>query len=132
MTETGMIDSGINVNTHLEGSIDRDGSVLEFCRISGITIQAWSPLLHGFMEGPFLGSPKFAELNKAIGKVAKARGIPPIAVAVAWILRHPAKIQVVVGSMNPKRLQDIARASGVELSREEWYGLYRAGGKRLP
>ncbi len=132
LTETGMIDSGINVNTHFDGSVDRDGSILEYCRLNAITIQAWSPLLHGWFQGPFLGSEKFAELNAAVDVVAKARGIPPVAVAIAWILRHPARIQPIVGSMNPGRLRDICKASGVELTRKEWYDLYLAGGKKLP
>lgn len=132
LTETGMIDSGINVNTHFDGSVDRDGSILEYCRLKEITIQAWSPLLHGWFEGPFLGSDKFPALNAAIDSVAKAHGIPAVAVAIAWILRHPARIQPVVGTMNPGRLGDVCKASGVELTRKEWYDLYLAGEKKLP
>jgi len=132
LTETGMIDSGFNVNTHFDGSVDHDGSILEYCRLNEITIQAWSPLLHGWFQGPFLGSEKFSELNAAVDVVAKAHGIPPVAVAIAWILRHPARIQPIVGSMNPARLRDICKASGVELTHKEWYDLYLAGGKKLP
>jgi predicted oxidoreductase len=132
LTETGMIDSGINVNTHFDGSVDRDGSILEYCRLNDITIQAWSPLLHGWFEGPFLGSEKFPALNAAIDVVAKAHAVPAVAVAIAWILRHPARIQPVVGSMNPGRIRDICKASGVQLTRKEWYDLYTAGGKKLP
>jgi predicted oxidoreductase len=127
-----MIDSGINVNTHFDGSVDRDGSILEYCRLNDITIQAWSPLLHGWFEGPFLGSEKFQALNAAIDAVAKAHAVPAVAVAIAWILRHPARIQPVVGSMNPGRIRDICKASGVQLTRKEWYDLYLAGGKKLP
>ncbi len=132
LTETGMIDSGINVNTRFEGSVDRDGSVLEYCRLNAITIQAWSPLQHGWFEGPLVGSGKHPELNRAIDTVARAHGVPPMAIAIAWILRHPARIQPIVGTMNPPRLRDICRASGTELTRAQWYELYLAGGKRLP
>ncbi len=132
LTETGMIDSGINVNTRFDGSVDRDGSILEYCRLKDITIQAWSPLLHGWFAGPFLGSDRFPELNRKVDEVARARGIPAVAVVIAWILRHPARIQPIVGTMNPGRLGDVCKASGVELSRQEWYELYLAEGRKLP
>jgi predicted oxidoreductase len=132
ITNTGMIDSGLHVNMHVDGSIDRDGSVLEFCRLHDITIQAWSPFLYGFFEGVFLDNEKFPELNKAINEIAEAKNVPNTAIVIAWILRHPARIQPVVGTTNPKRLRDICRASGVELSRPEWYRIYRAAGNVLP
>jgi predicted oxidoreductase len=133
LTNTGMIDGGLNVNTSFDGAVDRDGSVLEYCRLKDITIQAWSPMLYGWFEGVFLGSAKFEKLNKMIDDLARARGVPAAAVAIGWILRHPARIQPVVGTMSPVHLRDIARACEVELTRKEWYELYMSsGGKTLP
>ena len=132
ITNTGMIDSGINVNTKFDGAIDRDGSVLEYCRLKEITIQAWSPFQYGFFEGAYLDNNKFPELNKKINEVAEAKGVPNTAIAIAWILRHPAKIQPIVGTTNYKRLKDICKASKVNLSRPEWYEIYRAAGNKLP
>lgn len=129
---TGMIDSGINANMTNLPSIGRDGGILEYSRLHDMTIQAWSPYQYGFFEGVFLGNEKFPELNRAIDAIALKYGVANTAVATAWILRHPAKIQTVVGSMNPKRLADIAKASTIELSREEWYGIYMAAGNELP
>jgi predicted oxidoreductase len=129
---TGMIDTGINVNMKVEASIDRDGSILDYCRIKDITIQAWSPFQYGFFEGVFLDNDKFPELNKIVNKIAEVKGVPNTAVAVAWILRHPAKIQPVVGTTNSKRLKDICKASQIELTRQEWYEIYRAAGNKLP
>ncbi len=129
---TGMIDSGINVNMHTDRSIDRDGSILDYCRLKNITVQAWSPFQYGFFEGVFLDNDKFPELNRKINEIAAARGIPNTAVAIAWILRHPAKIQPIVGTMNCGRLKDICKASGVELTRREWYDIYLAAGNPLP
>ena len=123
LTNTGMIDFGINVNMENDRAVDRDGSVLDYCRMKGITVQAWSPFQYGFMEGVFLGNDNFAELNKAISTVAAAKGVPETAVAVAWILRHPAKIQTIVGTTKAQRLKDICRASDVSLSRP---GMVRA------
>ena len=107
---TGMIDSGLNVNMKIEPSVDRDGSILEYCRLKDITIQAWSPFQYGFFEGVFLDNDKFAELNKKINEIAKLKEVTNTAIATAWILRHPAKIQTIVGTMNSKRLKDICRA----------------------
>jgi predicted oxidoreductase len=132
VANTGIIDSGINVNMKKPESIDRDGSILEYCRLRDITIQAWSPLQHGFFEGVFLDNPKFPELNKKINELAESKGVPNSAIAIAWILRHPAKIQPVVGTTNAKRLKDICKASQIQLTRQEWYDLYRAAGNTLP
>ncbi|WP_160680143.1 aldo/keto reductase [Clostridium sp. C8-1-8] len=129
---TGIIDSGINVNMNVDRSIDRDGSILEYCRLKDITIQAWSPYQYGFFEGVFLGNDKFPELNKKIDEIAERKGVTSTAIATAWILRHPAKIQTIIGSMNPTRIREICKASNVELSREEWYEIYLAAGNSLP
>lgn len=129
---TGMIDSGFNVNMKIDKGIDRDGSVLEYCRLKNITIQAWSPFQYGFFEGTFLGNEKFKKLNDKIDEIAEKKGVPSIAIPIAWILRHPAKIQPIVGTTNINRLKDIIKASDFELTREEWYELYRAAGNKLP
>jgi Predicted oxidoreductase len=129
---TGMIDSGINVNMKIDNSIDRDGSILEYCRLKDITIQAWSPFQFGFFEGVFLDNDKFPELNKKINEIAEVKGVPNTAIATAWILRHPAKIQTIAGTTNSKRLKDICKASKIELTRQEWYEIYRAAGNKLP
>lgn len=132
ITNTGMIDSGLNVNMKIDPSIDRDGSILEYCRLKDITIQAWSPFQYGLFEGVFLDNDKFPELNNKINEIAAAKGVTNSAIATAWILRHPAKIQPIVGTTNAKRLKDICKASQVELTRQEWYEIYRAAGNKLP
>ena len=132
ITNTGMIDSGINVNTKFDGAIDRDGSVLEYCRLKDITIQAWSPFLFGFFEGVFLDNEKFPELNKKINDLAEIKGVPNTSIVIAWILRHPAKIQPIVGTTNFERLKDICKASHITLTRQEWYDIYKAAGNKLP
>ncbi|WP_430535432.1 aldo/keto reductase [Listeria rocourtiae] len=132
ITNTGMIDAGLNVNMAIDRSIDRDGSILDYCRLKDITIQAWSPFQFGFFEGVFLDNPKFPELNKVIDRLSAEKGVENTAIATAWILRHPAKIQTVVGTMNPERLQAISKASNITLTRQEWYEIYLAAGNELP
>lgn len=127
-----MIDAGFNVNMHRDGAVVRDGSVLEYSRLNDMTIQAWSPFQHGMIEGVFVGNPDYPEVNKKLQELAEKYGATDSAVAIAWILRHPAGIQAVIGSMNPGRIAQIAKASDVALTRKEWYELYLAAGNRLP
>lgn len=129
---SGIIDAGINVNTMFDGSLNRDGSILEYCRLKDITIQAWSPYQFGFFEGVFLNNEQFPELNNKISEISSKYNVSNTSIATAWILRHPANIQVIVGSMNPNRLKDICTASNITLTREEWYDIYKAAGNKLP
>jgi predicted oxidoreductase len=132
ITNSGMIDAGINVNMTVDGSIDRDGSILDYCRLKDITIQPWSPFQFGFFEGVFLNNDKFPELNKKIDELAETKGVPNTAIAIAWILRHPAKMQPIVGTTNAARLKDICKASTITLTKPEWYEIYKAAGNKLP
>ncbi len=129
---TGMIDAGINVNMKVENSVDHDGSILDYSRLNDMTIQAWSPFQYGFFEGIFLNNDKFPELNQVIDRLANEYNVTNSAIAVAWILRHPAKIQTIIGTTKPSRVSDMSKASQVNLSRKEWYEIYRAAGNKLP
>lgn len=129
---SGIIDCGLNVNTMFDGSLNRDGGILEYCRLKDITIQAWSPYQYGFFEGVFLDNEKFPDLNNKINEIASRYNVSNTAIATAWILRHPANIQVIVGSMNENRLKDICTSSNITLTREEWYDIYKAAGNKLP
>ena len=97
-----------------------------------MTIQAWSPFQFGTFAGCFIGHPDFPELNAALDEVAEAHGTTSTAVATAWILRHPANIQVICGSMSPDHIRDAAAGADVELTRAEWWRLYQAAGNDLP
>jgi predicted oxidoreductase len=132
ITNTGMIDAGINVNMKVDRSIDRDGGILDYCRLHDITIQPWSPFQYGFFEGAFLDNDKFPELNRTIDAIAASRGVTNTAIAVAWILRHPARMQPILGTTNPGRLKDACQASGVALTHQEWYDIYLAAGNKIP
>ena len=129
---TMMIDPTLYMNMDVPFSIDRTGDVLDYCRLNDITIQAWSPMQYGFISGSFIDHPDFPELNGALHRLGDKYGVPVAAIAIAWILRHPAGIQAIVGTMNPDHLKDICRACEFELTREEWYELYLAAGHYLP
>ncbi len=132
ITNASMISSGANVNLNNEDGVNLDGYLRDYCRINGITIQPWSPLQHGFIEGSFLGNDKYKELNAVIGEVAEKYDITDTGVAIAWLLRLPDKMQPVVGSVNIQRIRDIADATEIELAKEDWYRIYLAAGYRLP
>ncbi|MCC6804653.1 MAG: aldo/keto reductase [Anaerolineae bacterium] len=132
ITNTTMIDAGINVNMEDNPSVNRDGSILDYCRLHDITIQPWSPFQYGFFEGVFLDNENFPELNRVIDELAAANGVANTAIAIAWLLRHPAKMQPIIGTTNADRVRDICKASDVALTRQEWYAIYLAAGNRLP
>ena len=129
---TVLVDAGLNVNMKNDPAVNRDASTLDYCRLNDITIQAWSPLQFGFIKGHFMGNPDYADLNRKLEELGESYGITATAMAIAWILRHSAKIQPVVGSVNAQRMRDIAKAAEVTITRKEWYDLYCATGKSLP
>ena len=129
---TPMIDAGFHVNMKDDPATMRDGGILEYCQLKSVTPQAWSPFLINLQEGIFANHPAYEELNQTIQHYADDYGVAAEAIVVAWILRHPAKIQTIVGSMNPDRLTKIAQAFDVQLTREQWYHIYRSTGNVLP
>ncbi|MBP1756860.1 MAG: aldo/keto reductase family oxidoreductase [Firmicutes bacterium] len=132
ITNATMISAGVHVNMLDEAAVNRDGSILDYCRLNDITIQPWSPFQYGFFEGVFLNNEKFPELNAKIDEIAAVHGVTNTTIAFAWLLRHPAKLQPVTGTMNQERLLDCIKAAEIYLSREEWYEIYRAAGNILP
>lgn len=132
LMHTGMIDSGINANRTVDASLDHDGGILEYSRLKDMTIQAWSPYQGPNSSGVFIDNPEFPELNEKLSELAKKYETTSTGLAAAWILRHPANMQVIAGTMNKDRLEQIAKASDISMSREDWYSLYMAAGNGLP
>ena len=133
LEQSQLIDQALYMNNKTtEFSVNRDGNALDYCRLHDITIQAWSPLQIGMFGGTFIDNPDFPELNKALEKIAEREGASKTAVAIAWILRHPAKMQAIIGTMNPEHIKDACKAADVNLSHHDWYELYLAAGKYLP
>ncbi|MBO7356038.1 MAG: aldo/keto reductase [Lachnospiraceae bacterium] len=133
LEQSQLIDQALYMNNKsTEFSINRDGNALDYCRLKDITIQAWSPLQFGMFGGTFIDNPDFPELNKALSEIGEREGVSKTAVAIAWILRHPAKMQAIIGTMNPSHVQDACDAAKVNLSHHDWYALYLAAGKYLP
>jgi len=134
ITHAPIITQGVAANMHAEGqSVTLDGGgIVDYCRLHDITVQAWSPFQAGFFTGVFLGSPEYAELNAVIDRLAAGYDVPPIAIATAWITRHPANMQVVLGTTSPERVAAAAQGSDIPLTRAEWYELFRSAGHIVP
>ncbi|MFS5183671.1 aldo/keto reductase [Streptococcus agalactiae] len=129
---TPMFDAGLNVNMLNKASIEHDDGIVDYCRLKRVTIQAWSPFQIDLSRGLFVNHTDYKELNETIAKLAKNYNVSSEAIVIAWILRHPAKMQAIVGSMNPSRLKAIDKANDIALTRKEWYDIYRSAGNILP
>lgn len=133
IAHTPMIDSGIASNMGIPQSIERTGSILEYCRLKDITIQAWSPFQYGFFEGNFLtADEKYPELTKLLDELAKKYSVTRAGIATAWLTRHPADMQVIIGTTSITHMKESCAGSELPLTRAEWYGLYKAAGNILP
>lgn len=134
ITHAPIIAQGVAANMQaLDQSVDRGVGMLDYCRLNDITLQAWSPFQAGFFDGPFLGDrDRFPELNDVIDDLTARYDVPGEAIAVAWITRHPANAQVVLGTTRAERVRAAAAGSDLALTREEWYRLYTAAGYLVP
>lgn len=132
VTNSGIFKQGLYVNMDEPEAVDRDGGVLEYCRYEDITIQAWSPFQYGFFEGVYVDNPDFPEINAVLSRLAEKYSVTKSTIVIAWILRHPAKMQPLTGTMNPKRLKECAAACDITLTRQEWYEIFCSAGHILP
>lgn len=129
---TPSFDAGFHVNMKQEAGIVRDSSIFEYCRLHDVVIQAWSVLQFDYFGGVFLGSEKYPELNHVLNRLAEKYHVSPSAVAIAWVLRYPAKMQAVIGTTKKARVAEAAKAAEIQLTRKEWYEIYLAAGNDLP
>ncbi|WP_314516726.1 aldo/keto reductase [uncultured Streptococcus sp.] len=125
-------ESGFHVNMEDSQAAMRDGSIFEYCKLHDVIIQAWSVLQFGYFKGNFVGNEKFQQLNQVLNRLALKYSVNPSAIAIAWVLRYPAKMQAVVGTTNPKHLREVSQAANFSLTRKEWYEIYLAAGNNLP
>jgi predicted oxidoreductase len=132
ITNATLITQGLHVNMLDDTALGRDGGILDFCRLNDITVQPWSPFQYGFFQGVFLDNKEFPKLNAKIGEIARKYGVSGTTIAMAWLLRHPARFQPVTGTMNAGRLAECVKAAEITLTKEEWYEILLAAGNTLP
>ena len=135
----GFAEAAVSFNQDAPGYPDGWEGVVEYCRLEGVSLQAWSPLDRGALTGG-LSEAELAARPESLRKTAtlvasyaSERGLPPEAIALAWLLKHPAGIVPVLGTTRPERLAACAKAFEVGLTREEWYKLFEAArGRPMP
>lgn len=132
LVNAGMIDCGFNVNMDNNESINRDGSTLEYCYLHDITIQPWSILQASWEKGTFIDHPDYKELNDKLEEIGQKYNLDKAAMSLAWILRHPSRMQPIAGTTNPDHLRNLAKACDIKISREDFYALYLANNRQLP
>lgn len=133
VTHAALVAAGVASNMETtDQSISRDNGLLDYARLNDIALQAWSPFQKKYFDGVFLGDPEYPELNAALDELAQKYGVTPTAIAVAWITRHPANMQVVLGTTKPARVLEAVAGSDIALTREEWYRLFIAAGYIVP
>ena len=125
------IAQGMNANTYVENSVDHDGGMLDYCRLKDIRLQAWSPVRDAKYRECFIDSEHYPELNAKMAEIGEKYGLTKEGVAMAWLTRHPAGIQPVTGTTRPERLAACIKGAETEITREEWYELYRAAGNKV-
>lgn len=135
ITHNQLFNDGVVFNQDDLGVHSRAEGTVEYCRLHDITLQAWSPLEGGYLSGRLIDfdHPVYRETAKIVAELAETHGVSQTAIVTTWLLRHPAHIQVIIGTTNPQRIADACQADDVDLTREEWYRLFVAGrGGRMP
>lgn len=123
-----LIDDAVVVNDALPNRSVRGFGTLAYCMQAGITVQAWAPLGAGSLvrdDEAGLDS-RLRAVRRELREVARGRGVPPAAVAIAWLLRHPAGIQPILGGRTPAEIREAAQGIALDLTRNEWYRLFNA------
>lgn len=131
---THMLDEGIIFNQD-NPKLTRNEGTIEYCRLHNITLQAWGPLAWGLLSGrePEDPSEKITKAAAVVAKMARQKGVPAEALLIAWVLRHPATVQAIIGTTRPERIAAACQGDALALSREDWYHLFLAGrGEALP
>jgi predicted oxidoreductase len=122
-----LIDDGVSANqegTRYAGA----AGMLDYCRLHDVMIQAWSPVAKGkLVNPPARADQRIRKTAALVTELARAKGTSKEAIALAWLLKHPARIQPIVGTTKLDRLIASCRADTLSLSREEWYALFAAG-----
>lgn len=134
ITHSPMITHGIaaNIMGEDQSAVRDGGGLLDYCRLNGITVQAWSPFQGGTAPTVLFDRDEYPELNEVLDRLSKEFDVPPEAIATAWLTRHPADIQVIIGTTTPSRVQAAAAGSDIPLTRPEWYALLKAAGWQVP
>ena len=128
-----VINDGILVN-QTSGQYAASTGILDYCRLNNILVQAWSPVALGkILNPPFNADENVINLAKQISTYAEEKGTSKEAIALAWLMKHPTRIQPVIRTTNTERIANSCKVDDVSLTREEWYTLFTiARGNPVP
>lgn len=129
-----LIEDGIVANHDDAPAYAGVTGLLDYCRLHDVLVQAWSPVAKGHLiDPPAEADGRTLRAAEAVAQLAEARQTTREAIALAWLLRHPAPIQPIIGTLRPERIRASAQADAIRLTREEWYALLTAArGERVP
>jgi predicted oxidoreductase len=119
--------SAAHVDPLFDGTLDQ-------AMAHGTAVAAWSPLAGGRLGGSDAAiTPAISRVRETLQRIGEYAGIPPAAVALAFLHRHPAPVTPIIGTRNPERLRDCLKANDCTLSRADWYTIVEAClGKKMP
>jgi predicted oxidoreductase len=129
------LDEGATAGCSGQPPVNFSGGTIEYCRRHKIQLQAWGSLSQGLFSGKDIKSqPEYIQNTaKLVQQLAAEYQVSEEAIVLAWLMRHPANIQPVIGTTNLTRIAACAQATTVQLNREHWYALYVAArGVPLP
>lgn len=126
------IDEDVFFDMNDERADSKSGHILDYALEEDILLQAWCPLQASWADGFFIDHPKYPELNRILDDLARKYEVSKTAIAAAWLLRLPQKIQVIAGTTNPEHLREMAKGADIRLTAQEWYDIYTSCHHPLP
>lgn len=130
------VSSAVGFNNVGGAGTDFPIGTIEYCILNNISLQSWTPIAKGIYSGATLGDnipESVLKTKEIVERIAKEQKVPNDAVVLAWLMKHPAKINPVIGSKTPERIKNAMEAFKVQLSRDEWYELLVASlGRAMP
>ncbi|MFC3122281.1 aldo/keto reductase [Agaribacter flavus] len=130
------VEDAITVNMDINSQVGFPRGTIEYCLPQGIQLQAWASLAQGIFDPNHTNTEVTREIidtRLLVGELAENYNTSPSAIVLAWLMRHPAMIQPVIGTTTPKRLVEAAEAGKILLSRDDWYHLLETRrGREVP
>lgn len=127
-----MVEEVFNYNTPFDEGINRSNESFFYLKRKGIIIQAWSPFIMKFFEGSLFDENKYPEINNVLNKMANKYQTSKCAIATAFLLKLDKDLLVITGSTNIKHIKESIDGEKVNLSKEDWYAIYKETGHKLP
>ena len=121
-----------NFNVNHDNGISKTNDTYFYLKRNNIQVQAWSPYLVGFFRGLLFDEEKYPEINMVLDKYAKKYGTNKCAIATAFILKLNKDITVITGSIDIKHIQESLDGEKINLTKEDWYAIYKECGHHLP